>query len=91
MTTRLRLRIEVSGVVALRLVLPAPDQRVELDGATAQDLDLARRRGEHARAARAAQRLDVTGDEEHRVHLLELVPRQAVVAPRADAASDRRS
>ena len=77
----MRFRIEVARVVALRLVFAAADERIELDGPTSERLDLAGRGREHAGSPRPPERVDVTRDEKHGVHVVELVPRQAVVVP----------
>ena len=44
-----------------------------------QDLELARRRRQHASSPSTPESILVTGDEEDRVHLTKLVPRQGVV------------
>ncbi len=78
-------------MIALRLILPATDQRVELDGPAPEVLDLPRRRREHGCPPRGDQRIDVTGDEENRVHLGKGVPGHAlVVAARSKLRPDGR-
>ena len=78
-------------MVALGLVLAAADQRVELDRAAAERLELTRRGRQDGCAPRQAKRVDVARDEEHRVHLRELVPRQPIVVAARAGASARRS
>ena len=75
----------------LRPVLPAPDERVELDPTATQDVELPRRRGQHARPPCLRERVDVAGDEVDRVHRSELVPREpVVVTARRELRPDRR-
>ena len=74
-----RLRIEVAGSVALRLVLPAAHERVELDRTLPKRRELARGRDEDARATGEQQRVGVARAEVDGVASRELVPRERVV------------
>src|SRR5688500_4973839 len=76
----LRRRIEVAGLVALGVVLPARDERVELDARGVQRRRLACGRDEEARAARLADRLGVACGEVDAVRVVELLPGQRALA-----------
>ena len=70
-------------MIALRLVLAAPDQRVELDASSAERGEVAGGGGEDGRTAGPGERIDVAGDEQDCIHLGQLVPGQRIlVAPR---------
>ena len=86
-----RIGIELSGLVALGLVLPARDQRVELHRPLLEGRELPRRRDEDARASGHQQCVGISRAEVDGVAARELVPRQrVVVAPRMELAADRR-
>ena len=79
------------GLVQLRFVLAASDQRVELDRAALQRPELTRSRHEDARPARGNERVDVSRAEVDGVAARELMPGQRVVVPsRASLRPDRR-
>ena len=90
-TTRRGAGSSLPGLVPLRLVLPARDERVELDRRLPQRRELARGRDEDARAPREQQRVGVAGAEVDGVAARELVPRErVVVAARMELPADRR-
>jgi hypothetical protein len=70
-----RRRIEISGLVPLRVVLPASDQHIELHRAPLQDAELPSSSDEHPRTPRGAERIDVSGAEVRGIATRKLVPR----------------
>ena len=76
-----RRRIEVAGLVALGVVLPARDERVELDSRRVKRRQLARGRDEHACPPCLPDGRGVTGGEVDAVDVVELLPRQRAVVP----------
>src|SRR5262249_30485102 len=69
-----RLGLELPGLVPLGLVLPARDERIELDRRLAQGRELAGGRDQYAAPAREEQRVGVARAEVHGVTAGELVP-----------------
>ena len=82
-----RRRLEPAGLEALRRVLAAADEHVDLLGGALQRRELARGRDEHGRTPRAPKRGDVAADEVDGVAARELLPRQRRILARRDAAS----
>ena len=69
-------------MVELGLVLPAPDQRIELDACLLERRELPGGSDEHPGRAALVQGLGVAADEEDGVHPRELAPGQPAVARR---------
>ena len=86
-----RSRVEIAGLVQLRFVLAASDQRVELDRAALQRPELTRSRDEDARPARGNERVDVSRAVVDGVAARELDARAASRRARAGLASARSS
>ena len=86
----MRDRVDVTGLVALALVVVAADDRVELHADTLQLLEDPCGADECSCSARLAQRFVITGRVVQRVDLVEQLPWKLVVGSRVQALADDR-